>query len=154
MPSAGLVIYNSSQISAFVLCVTLVYGQVHGVGRSLGRAVGWSDGRAGGRSVGQSVGRSVVSLGQLINVIQIENCQTAGRLWQSSKKIPVFSVVIFSFCLIPEKRRSARFRRRSFSSRELKDLNDGKEIYETLTQASDPDSVKVSVPVKRFWFYL
>lgn len=49
--------------------------------------------------------------------------------------------------LITEKRRSARFRRRSFSSRDLKDLHDGKEIYETLTQASDPDSVKVSVPV-------
>lgn len=49
--------------------------------------------------------------------------------------------------LITEKRRSARFRRRTFSSRDLKDLHDGKEIYETLTQASDPDSVKVSVPV-------
>lgn len=49
--------------------------------------------------------------------------------------------------LITEKRRSARFRRRSFSSRDLKDLHDGKEIYETLTQASDPDSVKVSIPV-------
>jgi len=71
-----------------------------------------------------------------------------------AKTIPVSSVLIFSFCLIPEKRRSARFRRRSFSSRELKDLNDGKEIYETLTQASDPDSVKVSVPVMRFCFYL
>jgi len=45
-------------------------------------------------------------------------------------------------CQLPEKRRSARFRRRSFSSRDLKDLHDGKEIYETLTQASDPDSVK------------
>lgn len=55
------------------------------------------------------------------------------------------SVLIFSFCSITEKRRSARFRRRSFSSRDLKDLHDGKEIYETLTQASDPDSVKVSV---------
>lgn len=55
------------------------------------------------------------------------------------------SVIIFFVCLIAEKRRSARFRRRSFSSRDLKDLHDGKEIYETLTQASDPDSVKVSV---------
>ena len=51
------------------------------------------------------------------------------------------------FCSIAEKRRSARFRRRSFSSRDLKDLHDGKEIYETLTQASDPDSVKVCVSV-------
>ncbi|KAJ7372027.1 Breast cancer 2, early onset [Desmophyllum pertusum] len=41
-----------------------------------------------------------------------------------------------------ERRRSARFRRRSFSSRDLKDLHDGKEIYEALTQASDPDAVK------------
>ena len=59
----------------------------------------------------------------------------------------------FSFFFsIAEKRRSARFRRRSFSSRDLKDLHDGKDIYETLTQASDPDSVKVSVSVMRFCF--
>jgi len=41
-----------------------------------------------------------------------------------------------------ERRRSARFRRRSFSSDHLRLLHDGKEIYEALTQASDPDAVK------------
>ena len=44
-----------------------------------------------------------------------------------------------------ERRRSARFRRRSFSSDHLRLLHDGKEIYEALTQASDPDAVKVCV---------
>ncbi|KAL9974012.1 hypothetical protein ACROYT_G020541 [Oculina patagonica] len=45
-------------------------------------------------------------------------------------------------CQQPERRRSARFRRPSFSSRDLDDLHDGKEIYEALNQASDPDAVK------------
>lgn len=43
----------------------------------------------------------------------------------------------------PERRRSARFRRRSFPSNDVKALNDGKEIYEALTQFSDPDALKV-----------
>lgn len=46
-----------------------------------------------------------------------------------------------------ERRRSARFRRRSVSSGDLKELHDGKEIYEALNQASDPDALKVSAVV-------
>ena len=48
-----------------------------------------------------------------------------------------------------ERRRSARFRRRSFLPRDLKDLHGGKEIYEALTQATDPDAVKVSITLAR-----
>ena len=47
----------------------------------------------------------------------------------------------------PERRRSARFRRRSLSSCDLSNLHDGKEIYEALTQASDPDAFKVGVDI-------
>ncbi|XP_074621370.1 uncharacterized protein LOC141879914 isoform X2 [Acropora palmata] len=42
----------------------------------------------------------------------------------------------------PERRRSARFRRRSFPWNDVKALNDGKEIYEALTQFSDPEALK------------
>ncbi|PFX24656.1 Breast cancer type 2 susceptibility protein-like [Stylophora pistillata] len=47
-------------------------------------------------------------------------------------------------CFEPERerRRSARFRRRSFVPSDLKDLHDGKEIYEALSQATDPDAIK------------
>lgn len=53
---------------------------------------------------------------------------------------PLYLVVLTE----PERRRSARFRRRSFPSNDVKELNDGKEIYEALTQSSDPDALKVS----------
>ena len=58
------------------------------------------------------------------------------------------------FVLETQNRRSTRFRRRSFSSRDLKELHDGKEIYEALTQASDPEAVKVRAAVlvgNHFW---
>ncbi|XP_068719868.1 breast cancer type 2 susceptibility protein-like isoform X2 [Montipora capricornis] len=42
----------------------------------------------------------------------------------------------------PERRRSARFRCCSFSSNDVKGLFDGKEIYEALTQGSDPDALR------------
>ena len=54
----------------------------------------------------------------------------------------IFKCVFFTF--VPERRRSARFRCRSFSSNDVKGLFDGKEIYEALTQASDPDALRVS----------
>lgn len=53
------------------------------------------------------------------------------------------------FIVERERRRSARFRRRSFLPRDLKDLHGGKEIYEALTQATDPDAVKVSITLAR-----
>ena len=49
------------------------------------------------------------------------------------------------FIIERERRRSARFRRRSLVPSDLKDLHDGKEIYEALSQATDPDAIKVSV---------
>ena len=53
------------------------------------------------------------------------------------------------FVVLPEtgKRRSSvvRRRRRTFSSPDLKDLYDGREIYEVLAEAPDPEAVKVSV---------
>ncbi|CAH3115249.1 unnamed protein product, partial [Porites lobata] len=41
-----------------------------------------------------------------------------------------------------ETQRTTKFRRRSYSSRDLRQLSDGREIYEALTRASDPDAVK------------
>ena len=54
-------------------------------------------------------------------------------------------IILFVFFFISdiETQRTTKFRRRSYSSRDLRQLSDGREIYEALTRASDPDAVKV-----------
>ena len=59
--------------------------------------------------------------------------------------IIIIIIIIYFFFVISdiETQRTTKFRRRSYSSRDLRQLNDGREIYEALTRASDPDAVKV-----------
>ena len=55
----------------------------------------------------------------------------------------IIIIIIFFFISDIETQRTTKFRRRSYSSRDLRQLSDGREIYEALTRASDPDAVKV-----------
>ena len=52
-------------------------------------------------------------------------------------------IVITFFISDIETQRATKFRRRSYLFRDLRHLSDGREIYEALTRASDPDAVKV-----------
>ena len=53
-------------------------------------------------------------------------------------------IILFCFFISEiETQKATKFRRRSYSSRDLRQLSDGREIYEALTRASDPDAVKV-----------